>query len=140
MMESPLISEALMDNVTLRKKLSSYQTEGGYLKNVGDDVLYELLVSWENWTGTSKEFYRSLGFTHAQMAGLVGKAKRLKREGYFGDADFKAVRIDGSGPSSGAEVGSEGRPCAAAELVWGGGKVIRFNDVTTLIDFLKKSA
>jgi len=53
-----------MENVTLRKKLSSYLTEGGYLKNVGDDVLYELLVSWGNWTGTSKEFYRFLGFTH----------------------------------------------------------------------------
>lgn len=70
-----------MDNVTLRKKLSSYLTSGVYLKHVGDDVLYELLVSWENWTGTSKEFYRSLGFTHKQMAGLVCKAKRLKREG-----------------------------------------------------------
>ena len=125
-----------MDNVTLRKKLSSYLTEGGYLKNVGDEVLYELLVSWENWTGTSKEFYRSLGFTHKQMAGLVGKAKRLKREGHFGDGDFKAVKIEGiSGDDA-----SLGRPCAAAELVWGGGQVIRFNDVTTLIDFLKKSA
>jgi|LauGreDrversion4_2_1035121.scaffolds.fasta_scaffold1010687_1 hypothetical protein len=127
-----------MANVTLRKKLSSYLTEGGYLKNVGDEVLYELLVSWENWSGTSKEFYRTLGFTHAQMAGLVGKAKRLKREGYFGDADFKAVKIEGSGLAE--ESGAEGRPCAAAELVWGGGKVIRFNDVTTLLDFLKKSA
>ena len=127
-----------MDNVTLRKKLSSYLTEGGYLKNVGDEVLYELLVSWENWTGTSKEFYRSLGFTHAQMAGLVGKAKRLKREGYFGEGDFKAIKIDGTDAVGGET--SASRPCAAAELVWGGGQVIRFSDVTTLIDFLKKSA
>jgi hypothetical protein len=127
-----------MDNVTLRKKLSSYLTEGGYLKNVGDEVLYELLVSWENWTGTSKEFYRSLGFTHAQMAGLVGKAKRLKREGYFGEGDFKAIKID-STDAVGGET-SASRPCAAAELVWSGGQVIRFSDISTLIDFLKKSA
>jgi hypothetical protein len=127
-----------MDIVTLKKKLSSYLTEGGYLKNVGDDVLFELLVSWENWTGTSKEFYRSLGFTHAQMAGLVGKAKRLKREGYFGEGDFKAVSVEGS--ASGGGDGSVSRPCAAAEIVWSGGQVIRFSDVTTLIDFLKKSA
>ena len=128
-----------MENVTLRKKLSSYLTEGGYLKNVGDDVLYDLLVSWENWTGTSKEFYRSLGFTHKQMAGLVGKAKRLKREGHFGESDFKAIKIEGVDPGvDGAAVAS--RPCAAAALVWSGGQVMRFSDVSTLIDFLKKSA
>lgn len=128
-----------MDNVTLRKKLSSYLTEGGYLKNVGDDVLYELLVSWENWTGTSKEFYRSLGFSNNQMAGLVGKAKRLKREGHFGEGDFKAIKIEGE-EAAGDREAVAGRPCAAAELVWSGGQVIRFSDVSTLIDFLKKSA
>ena len=128
-----------MDNVTLRKKLSSYQTDGGYLKNVGDDVLYELLVSWENWPGTSKEFYRSLGFTDKQMAGLVGKAKRLKREGHFGDGDFKAIKIEGVDSAGGDSV-VDIRPCAAAELIWSGGQVIRFSDVSTLIDFLKKSA
>lgn len=128
-----------MENVTLRKKLSSYLTEGGYLKNVGDDVLYELLLSWENWTGTSKEFYRSLGFTHKQMAGLVGKAKRLKREGHFGEGDFKAIKIEGIDTGGDGEAVA-GRPCAAAELVWSGGQVIRFSDVSILIDFLKKSA
>jgi hypothetical protein len=128
-----------MDNVTLRKKLSSYLTEGGYLKNVGDDVLYDLLVSWENWTGTSKEFYRSLGFTHSQLAGLVGKSKKLKREGHFGDGDFKAIKIEAHDAAS-VTGGGDGRPCAAAEIVWKGGQVIRFGDVTALIDFLKKSA
>ena len=54
-----------MDNITLKKKLSSYISDKGYLKNVPEDILYEILIAWENWTGSSKEFYASLGFTHA---------------------------------------------------------------------------
>ena len=45
-----------MDLVTLKKKLSTYESEKGYLKNVSDDVLYEVLVAWENWTGPTKDF------------------------------------------------------------------------------------
>jgi hypothetical protein len=30
------------------------------------------------------------------MATLIGKAKKLKREGYFGDGDFKSVTVEGS--------------------------------------------
>ena len=37
-----------MDLVTLKKKLSTYESDKGYLKNVGKDVLYEVLVAWEN--------------------------------------------------------------------------------------------
>ena len=45
-----------MDNVTLKRKLSSYTSDKGYLKNVSEEILHELLLAWENWTGTSKEF------------------------------------------------------------------------------------
>mgnify|MGYP000576638457 CR=1 FL=1 len=34
--------------------------------------LNELLLTWENWTGMSKEFYTSL-VTHTQMADSVVK-------------------------------------------------------------------
>ena len=83
-----------MDLVTLKKKLSTYESDKGYLKNVSDDVLYEVIVAWENWTGPTKDFYRGLGFSHAQMAGVVGKAKKLKREGHFGSGEFKALKVD----------------------------------------------
>ena len=83
-----------MDNVTLKRKLSAFVSDKGYLKGVSDDILYELLVAWENWTGTNSDFYRSLGFSCKQMAGLIGKAKRLKREGYFGASEFKQLKID----------------------------------------------
>jgi hypothetical protein len=126
-----------MDNVTLKKKLSSYESDKGYLKGVSDDILYEVLVAWENWTGTSSDFYRSLGFSFRQMAGLIGKAKKLKREGAFGSQDFKAVRVEGVLAS--ASPVTDG-PCAAVEIVWANGQVIRFSGVDYLVDFLKKSA
>ena len=37
-----------MDNSTLKKKLSTYVTDKGYLKNVSEEILFELLKSWEN--------------------------------------------------------------------------------------------
>lgn len=125
-----------MDNVTLKKKLSTYESDKGYLRGVSDDILYEVLVAWENWTGTGTEFYRSLGFTQKQMAGIIGKAKKLKREGHFGSQEFKPVRVEG------AAVGltAADAPCAAAEIVWTNGQVIRFSGVDYLVDFLKKSA
>jgi hypothetical protein len=124
-----------MDNVTLKKKLSTYESEKGYLKNVSDDILFEVLVAWENWTGPAKEFYRSLGFSPNQMASVIGKAKKLKREGYFGESDFKQIKVESS------PIVSEGSgPCLAAEIVWKDGRVIRFAQVDLLIDFLKKAA
>lgn len=127
-----------MDNTTLKKKLSTYVSDKGYLKGVSDDILFELLCAWENWTGTSAEFYRSVGFSFRQMAGLIGKAKKLKREGHFGSSEFKQVKLD-LPPESGPSL-MTGGSCAAAEIVWHNGHVIRFAAVDQLLDFLKKSA
>ena len=124
-----------MDNITLKKKLSTYVSDKGYLKNVSDDVLYEVLLAWENWVGSSKEFYRSLGFSHAQMASVIGKAKKMKREGVFGEGEFREIKIDGMASTADAS-----NPCAAAEVVWTNGKVIRFSGVDLLLDFLKKAS
>ncbi len=126
-----------MDNITLKRKLSTYESDKGYLKGVSDEVLYEVLIAWENWTGPSADFYRSLGFTYKQMAGLIGKAKKLKREGYFGTSEFRQVKVDL--PSEPTFSGSGG-PCAVVEIVWTNGQVIRFSGVDYLMDFLKKSA
>ena len=125
-----------MDNLTLRKKLSSYTSDKGYLKNVPDDILFEILIAWEHWTGPSKEFYSSLGYTYSQMASLIGKAKKLKREGYFGDEDFKQLKIS---TESAATAGSSAH-CDAAEIVLPDGKMVRFSNVDFLLDFLKKTA
>lgn len=124
-----------MDNVTLKKKLSAYVSDKGYLKNVSDELHYEVLKAWESWTGPSKEFYRSLGFTQAQMAALIGKAKRMQREGMFGESDFKEVKLE-----SGEVTMSVVSGCPGAEVIWQGGRVIRFSQIDLLLEFLKKAA
>lgn len=124
-----------MDNVTLKKKLSTYVTSKGQLRNLSEEMLYEVLIAWESWTGPSAEFYRNLGFTYKQMAGVVGKAKKLKREGYFGTSEFKPAVVEGQ---LAASVGDG--PCPTVEVVWTNGQVIRFSGVDHLVDFLKKSA
>lgn len=124
-----------MDNITLKKKLSSYVSDGGYLKNVSDELLYEILIAWENWTGSSAEFYRSLGFSFRQMASVIGKAKKLKREGHFGEGEFKQIKIEAV-PVEQQAAG----PCAQIEVVCLDGRIIRFAELNVLIDFLKKVA
>jgi hypothetical protein len=129
-----------MENVTLKRKLSSYVTDKGYLKHVPDDILFEVLIAWENWTGSSKEFYASLGFSHRQMASLIGKAKRLKREGHFGDEDFKQLKISPEQSLIPESPTSTTIVCGAAEIVLPGGKLIRFSNIDFLVDYLKKIA
>ncbi len=102
---------------------------------MSDELLYEILTAWEAWTGSGADFYRSLGSSKTQMAGIIGKAKRLKREGYFGETQFKAVAVEGGTPEPMAE-----GPCAAVEIVWRGGHVVRFSSVETALDFLKKAS
>jgi hypothetical protein len=128
-----------MDNITLKKKLSSYVTDKGQLRNLNEDMLYEVLVAWENWTGPSADFYRSLGFTYKQMAGIIGKAKKLKREGYYGSGEFKQVSLEPTETSPGDKL-SPSDPCLGAEVLWPGGRVIRFRNIDLLLDFLKKAA
>lgn len=124
-----------MDNLSLKKKLSCFISDKGQIRGVTDDLLYEVLVAWENWTGKSSDFYRSLGFTYRQMAGLIGKAKKLRREGYFGEGEFKQIKIEEPALESAAH-----GPCAAIEIVWKDGHVIRFSRVDVALEFIKKAS
>lgn len=129
-----------MDNTKLKKQLSTFRSPKGIIKNLSNEVYYDLLKAWENWSGTTKDFYISIGVSKTQAAGILGKAKRLQRAGAFGAAEFSEVKVgellpDLAGPGVGA-----GGPCSAIELNWDGGKVIRFPHVEQLLDFLKKSA
>ena len=121
-----------MELTTLHKKLSTYLSDKGHLRNVSNEVLFEVITAWEEWTGSQKEFYRAIGFPAKKMAFLVGKAKKLKREGHFGDANFKELQLQGeSMPSS---------PGQLIEVCWDGGKVIRFAQVEQLLEFIKKAS
>ena len=122
-----------MDNTVLKKKLSTFRSNEGYLIGVGGDVLLELLRSWEGWTGNSKEFYKSIGVSQRQMAVLLGKAKKTAREGGFPVEAFKEIKLD-------SIVSDPDGPCSGIELSWDHGKVIRFPMVDQLVEFLKKVA
>lgn len=124
-----------MDNANLKKKMSVYLTNKGQLRNVSDELLYEILTAWESWTGSGADFYRSLGSSITQMAGIIGKAKRLKREGHFGEGELKALHIEGT-----LKPDSSSGPCGAIEIVWKDGHLIRFAEVSVAIDFLKKAS
>jgi hypothetical protein len=122
-----------MDLEVLKKKISSYRTEGGHLKKVPDELAMEVLMAWEQWTGPAKNFYGAIGVSQYKMASVLGRAKRLKRDGHFPIEEFKEIKIaDDSG--GGARSGS------GIEISWDQGKVIRFPGVDLLIDFLKKVA
>jgi len=120
-----------VDLEVLKKKISSYRTEGGHLKKVPDELAMEILAAWEQWTGPAGNFYSAIGVSQYKMASVLGKAKKLKREGRFPVEEFKEIKV----------TDENGRPpCSGIEIMWDGGKLIRFTAVDQLIDFLKKVA
>ena len=124
-----------MDFTVLKKKISSYRTPTGQIRNLPDDLLAEILHAWEQWTGTSKSFYQELETNQKKLAGIIGKAKKLKREGAFDGLNFTEVILD-------QETGQikELSPCSGIELLWDNSKIIRFGTAELLVDFLKKAA
>jgi len=121
-----------MDNTVLKKKLSTFRSEKGSLIRLTPEILLELLRGWESWTGGSKDFYRSIGVSQKQMAGVLGKAKRMYRDGAFPAEEFKEIKVA-------SDPGATGGSCGI-EVVWEQGRVIRFCQVEQLLDFLKKAA
>ena len=121
-----------MDLEILKKKLSTFKGEGGRIRNVSDDLLLEILAAWEQWTGTSQAFYKGLGSNFKSMASMMGKAKKLKREGH--NLSFKEISVEGithtDNPSS---IICDIELCEQ-------NKIIRFRKVDLLIEYLKKVA
>jgi hypothetical protein len=126
-----------MDLAVLKRKISSYRTPKGRITNLPNELLGEILHSWEQWTGPSSGFYSAIGADHRKMASLIGKAKQLKRDGAFDGLSFTEVVVEGDAevdttncsPSSGCSI----------ELVYKS-NVIRFGNSDLLLDFLKKAA
>lgn len=126
-----------MDLEILKRKVSTYRTEGGKVRNVSEELLMEILSEWEQWTGPASGFYKAIGVSPKGISSIIGRAKKLKREGHFPTEDFKEIKVQES-PSNLTSLQSG--PCTGVELLWDNGKLIRFQQVEQLVDFLKKVA
>lgn len=119
-----------MDLEVLKKKLSTYRNARGQVRGVSDELLMEVLAAWELWTGPIGGFCSAIGVSRPGISSIIGKAKKLRREGFAAD-QFKEVTVVGGGS------GSEHPPCNGIEVIWDSGKVIRFLEVDSLVDFLR---
>jgi hypothetical protein len=124
-----------MDIEILGKKLDTYRNKRGRIVNVPDELRMEVLSAWENWKGPAADFYRALGSSHKGMGAMIGKAKKLRREGHFPAEEFKEVKI----ADGGASVVGNLSGCNVIELAENG-RIIRFGQVELLIEYLKKAA
>ena len=124
-----------MDLEVLKKKISTFRGDGGRVRITDDSLLMEILRAWEQWTGPTKGFYRAIGMSSKGMASIIGKAKKLRREGQFPAEEFKEIKVEGGALSPGL-----GDPCVGIELGLADGKVVRFPQVDQLVEFLKKAA
>jgi len=121
-----------MDIDVLRKKISTFRGKSGRVRITDEQLYMEILSVWEQWTGTTKDFYKSVGVSKSGMAGIIGKAKRMRREGHFPVESFKEIKVAGAEPVA----SSLGACIAPITMKWEKGRVIRFNQVSQLVDFL----
>ncbi len=126
--------EVFVDLEVLKKRISTFRGEGGRVRITDEGLMMEILLAWEQWTGPSGEFYRAIGVSQTGMASIIGRAKKLRREGHFPAGDFKEIKV-----ADGGTLGSL-PPCSGIEIAWDNGKLIRFTAVDQLVDFLKKVA
>jgi hypothetical protein len=124
-----------MDLSVLAKKISSYRTPKGQIRNLPPELLAEILHAWEQWPEKPRSFYKALGVDYRKMGSLMGKAKQLKRDGAFDGLNFTEVILEGQETNLSSPIGGCG-----IELVWDNNKIIRFGNSELLVDFLKKAA
>jgi hypothetical protein len=122
-----------MDLDVLKKKLSSFRGDGGRVRNVSNDLLLEVLATWEQFSGTSSQFYKGIGVSQKGIASILGKAKKLKREG--ATLPFQEVSLQTGTGGGGIE---SSIPCDIE--VQENNKIIRFRRVDLLIEYLKKAS
>jgi hypothetical protein len=83
-----------VDLEVLKKKISTFRGDGGRVRISDASLLMEILLAWEQWKGPSKEFYRAIGVSQTGMASIIGRAKKLRREGHFPAEEFKEINLN----------------------------------------------
>ena len=122
-----------MELEVLKKKISTYKSPSGRVCKLSNDLLYEILLAWENWTDSRSSFYSAIGVSYKGFASIIGKAKRLKREGHFPVEEFKEIKVasDSGVPPSALSI-------YGIVLRWKKKGVIKFREVDQLVEFLNK--
>lgn len=121
-----------MDLTQLKKKISSYRTPAGKITRVPDELAYEILLAWEEWSGPASGFYKQLGLDFRKAASLMGRAKKLKRDGVFTQEQFKEVKVAEAAPY-------ESSSSAVVVLRWGTSRVLEFSRIDHVVEFFKKT-
>lgn len=121
-----------MDIEVLRKKISTFRGADKKVRITDDHLYMEILFGWEQWKGSSKEFYKAIGVSKSGLAAIIGKAKRMRREGHFPSEDFKEIKAPDVTMVSGS-------PCGI-EVAYKDGKIIRFSQVSQLVEFLRQAS
>jgi len=123
-----------MDLTILKKKISSYRTPKGRITSLPDELLGEILHAWEQWTGAPSSFYKFLDVDYRKMGSLMGRAKRLKREGAFDGIDFTEVKVIDNVTETVSLTGG----VIGIEVIWKNKYPIRFSRIDDLFQFLNK--
>ena len=136
-----------MDLMILKKKIDGYRAANGSIKNVAPELLLELRQSWEHFTGSLEEFRTELGMRTGTLRNLLLESKKLNHvlasSGAMGlsAVDTGEIAQDSDQPSEPQSSKAAIQVEQPLELVFdGGNKAIRFPNVDTLVDFLRKSA
>lgn len=125
-----------MDLTILKRKIDGFRAGNGTIKNISPEVLWELRQAWESFPGPIEQFRSELGMKVGTLRNLLVESKKLN-----------PVFANGGGVELGQpenEAAGEQpitKPGKMLELVFDSGhKVIRFPDVDTLIDFLRRAS
>lgn len=122
-------------NLILKKRLNTCRSSTGRISQLPDDLVIDIVKTWERWPGTAKSFYQSLGLKKQQMGSIIKKGKRLFREGKEKLGSFVAVESQNLTANT-----SDDKKKAPIILNWDKNKTIRFYEVGHLVEFLKKCA
>ena len=123
-----------METAIIKKRLNTFKSSKGTLRDVSSDVVMEVLRGWEGWTGKTADFYREIGLSKMQMVTMIQKAKRLVKSGAVMEGEFKEI----ANPVLASEI-SGGSGVGGMELRLDANRMLRFWQVDHLVEFLKKS-
>jgi hypothetical protein len=72
-----------MDIEVLKKKISTYKSSSGRVGKLSDDLLYEVLTAWENWSGSRLSFYSAIGVSQKGFASISGQGQEAQARRSF---------------------------------------------------------